>query len=108
MYVNDLLSSGRIPDLFTKEEYDGIFTSLRTAAQVEGIPDNRDSMMNFFISRVRCNLHLVLCFSPVGDLFRQRARKFPGIFLPLLHNVLFAPPSPESAVRVKNLQSTLR
>jgi dynein heavy chain, axonemal len=79
VYINDLLSSGRIPDLFTKEEYDGIFASLRNLAKAEGIPDGRDSMMNFFIGRVRSNLHVVLCFSPVGDAFRQRARKFPGI-----------------------------
>ena len=79
VYINDLLSSGRIPDLFTKEEYDGIFASLRNVAKAEGIPDGRDSMMNFFINRVRTNLHVVLCFSPVGDAFRQRARKFPGI-----------------------------
>ena len=36
-------------------------------------------MMSFFINRVRANLHVVLCFSPVGDSFRQRSRKFPGI-----------------------------
>ena len=33
----------------------------------------------FFIERVRANLHLVLCFSPVGEKFRQRARMFPGL-----------------------------
>ena len=79
VFLNDLLSSGRIPDLYTKEEYDGIFSSLRAAAKQEGIPDNRESMMNFFISRVRNHLHVILCFSPVGEAFRQRARKFPGI-----------------------------
>ena len=79
VYINDLLSSGRIPDLFTKEDYDGIFASLRNIAKANGVPDNRDSMMDFFINRVRANLHMVLCFSPVGDTFRQRARKFPGL-----------------------------
>mmetsp|Transcript_22072 Transcript_22072/g.16472 ORF Transcript_22072/g.16472 Transcript_22072/m.16472 type:complete len:124 (-) Transcript_22072:571-942(-) len=31
------------------------------------------------MDKVRKNLHLALCFSPVGDAFRFRARKFPGI-----------------------------
>ena len=36
-------------------------------------------MLEFFVSRVRLNLHLVLCFSPVGNVFRVRARRFPGL-----------------------------
>ena len=79
VFINDLLSTARIPDLFTKEDFDGIFSALRSIAKVEGVPDNRDSMMDFFTNRVRANLHLVLCFSPVGESFRQRARKFPGL-----------------------------
>ena len=79
VYINDLLSSGYIPDLFTKEEYDGIFSSMRNVAKADGVPDNRSSMLDYFISKVRSNLHVVLCLSPVGDAFRQRARKFPGI-----------------------------
>lgn len=29
--------------------------------------------------QVRKNLHVVLCFSPVGDKFRVRARQFPAL-----------------------------
>lgn len=36
-------------------------------------------LFDFFLNKVRKNLHLALCFSPVGDAFRFRARKFPGI-----------------------------
>ena len=79
VFVNDLLSSGYIPDLFTQEEYDGIFAALRNEAKAAGVAETRDNMMEFFLTRVRANLHIVLCFSPVGDQFRIRARQFPGI-----------------------------
>ena len=33
----------------------------------------------FHAGRVKNNLHVVLCFSPVGEKFRNRALKFPGL-----------------------------
>ena len=39
-------------------------------AKKEGIDDTPDSMFAFLIERVRTNLHIVLCMSPVGDPFR--------------------------------------
>ena len=36
-------------------------------------------MFEFFLNKVRNKLHINLCFSPVGEAFRYRARQFPGI-----------------------------
>jgi dynein heavy chain, axonemal len=33
----------------------------------------------YFIERVKKNLHIVLCFSPIGDAFRTRVRMFPSL-----------------------------
>ena len=33
----------------------------------------------FFVERVRTNLHVVLCLSPIGDAFRTRQRMFPSL-----------------------------
>jgi dynein heavy chain len=35
--------------------------------------------MKFYMDRVRNNLHVLLCMSPVGDTLASRARKFPGL-----------------------------
>jgi len=79
IYINDMLSSGAIPDLFTREEYDAIFGSIRNAAKAAGYSDDRDGLFGFFIDKVRKNLHYILCHSPVGDAFRIRGRKFPAL-----------------------------
>ena len=42
-------------------------------------PPLRDGIFNHFIGRVRNNLHVVLCMSPVGDAFRSRCRMFPSL-----------------------------
>lgn len=38
-----------------------------------------EDLFNFFLDKARQNFHMTLCFSPVGDLFRKRARMFPGL-----------------------------
>ncbi|CAN0501439.1 unnamed protein product, partial [Scytosiphon promiscuus] len=32
-----------------------------------------------YINRVRTNIHIVLCMSPLGEAFRTRLRMFPSI-----------------------------
>lgn len=79
VYINGMLTSGWIPDLFLKEDLDNILGSISNDAKVEGIPDTPEARTNYFVSRVKRNLHVVLAFSPVGDVFRIRARRFPGL-----------------------------
>ena len=38
---------------------------------------SKDVLYNTFINRVRDNLHIILCMSPVGEAFRSRCRQFP-------------------------------
>lgn len=79
VYINDILSAGYIPDLFAKDEVDGIVGKVRAEAKSNGVEDSPVPIFNFFIDKVRRNLHLALCFSPVGQAFRVRARMFPGL-----------------------------
>lgn len=51
-----------------------IINELRPIARDNKVPETRDAIFNFFIHRVRNNLHIVLCMSPVGDTFRNRCR----------------------------------
>jgi len=74
-----MITSGWIPDLFPKEDIDNILGSISNEAKSAGIPDNHDARISFFVSKVKKNLHVVLAFSPVGDTFRVRARRFPGL-----------------------------
>lgn len=74
-----MLSSGEIADLFAAEDVDGIVNNVRPAVKGEGMVDSKDNCWNFFIGRVKRNLHMALCFSPVGESLRGRARKFPAL-----------------------------
>lgn len=73
-YINDLLSSGEVAELYTMDEKELIINAVRGKVKAEGKSDSRDSCWNWFIEKVRQNLHMTLCFSPVGDSLRRRAR----------------------------------
>ncbi|NXF83974.1 DYH9 protein, partial [Sclerurus mexicanus] len=77
--VNDFLASGEIPDLFPEEEVENIISSVRYEVKGQGLVDSREICWKFFIERVRRQLKVVLCFSPVGSKLRIRSRRFPAI-----------------------------
>ncbi|XP_029367943.1 dynein heavy chain 6, axonemal [Echeneis naucrates] len=78
--INNMLNSGEVPNLFEKDELEQVLAATRPQAKEAGISEeNRDEVFQYFISRVREKLHIVLCMSPVGDAFRSRCRMFPSL-----------------------------
>lgn len=79
IYINDLLASGNIPDLFATDEVDNIVNSVANKVKASGQEPSRSNCWDYYIHEIKRNLHVVLAFSPVGDDFRTRARKFPAL-----------------------------
>uniref|UniRef100_H2Y9A0 Dynein axonemal heavy chain 11 n=1 Tax=Ciona savignyi TaxID=51511 RepID=H2Y9A0_CIOSA len=77
--INDHLAMGEISDLFTDEETEDIINGVRNEVRAQGLFDSRENCWKFFLDRVRNQLKIVLCFSPVGSTLRVRARKFPAL-----------------------------
>ncbi|XP_055955514.1 dynein axonemal heavy chain 5 isoform X2 [Patella vulgata] len=80
-YLNNMLSSGVVANLFARDEMDEILGELVPIMKKEfpRRPPSNENLYEYYLSRVRNNLHISLCFSPVGEKFRQRALKFPGL-----------------------------
>eukprot|EP00198_Chlamydomonas_reinhardtii_P010624 XP_001699961.1 dynein heavy chain 4 [Chlamydomonas reinhardtii] len=80
--VNSLLNSGEVPNLFPHDERSAICEAVRAAfkrAQPAVADPSPATLWSFFVGRCRANLHVVLAFSPAGDAFRERLRRFPSI-----------------------------
>ena len=69
--VSNLLSSGEVPNIYTADELGGVCSSVEKPAKDAGIPFGPQALYEFFISRVRENLHaarhastmlLIVCF----------------------------------------------
>lgn len=59
VFINDLLSSGEIPDLFPIEDRDDIINSMRAETKAAGLLDSNENCWGTFIKKVKENLHMV-------------------------------------------------
>lgn len=77
--INNLLNTGEIPNLWLPEDKDKIINGVRPVVIEMKKIDTIETINATFISRVRDNLHITLCMSPVGDTLRVRCRMFPSL-----------------------------
>lgn len=77
--VNNMLTSGMVPALYSDDERDQIIMNLSDeASKVVGVP-TKEAVWQYFVSKCSNNLHVVMAMSPVGDALSKRCRNFPGI-----------------------------
>ena len=78
--LNSVLNTGEVTNLFPSEELDALINDLRPEVVNQmKLPDSKDIIYATFVQRVRNNLHIILCMSPVGDALRIRCRMFPSL-----------------------------
>lgn len=69
-YINMILSTGEIPGLLAKDEKEVWLGEIRNDYVKEkglgNVDPPQSDLYNYFVERLRDNLHVVLCFSPVG------------------------------------------
>lgn len=77
--VAGLLTTGDVPNLFEDQDIELINDKFRGVCVSENLPTTKVSVYARFVKEVRSNLHLVLAFSPIGEVFRSRMRMFPSL-----------------------------
>lgn len=81
--INNLLNAGEVPNLYPTDEKVEICEKMRqfdrTRDRLKQTDGSLVALFNYFIQRVRQQLHIVLALSPIGNSFRNRLRKFPSL-----------------------------
>ncbi|XP_061623123.1 dynein axonemal heavy chain 10-like [Phyllopteryx taeniolatus] len=77
--INNMLTSGIVPALFSDDEKESILNQLRDEALKMGFAPSKDSVWQYFVNKSASNLHIILAMSPVGHTLRTRCRNFPGL-----------------------------
>ena len=71
VFNNDMLPSGRVLDLFPKDESDGLLGKIKIEAKSVNYCDSQDQLSDIFLDKCKKNLHIGLCFSPIGKRSEQ-------------------------------------
>ncbi|TPX37761.1 hypothetical protein SeMB42_g06896 [Synchytrium endobioticum] len=79
--IASLLNSGDVPNIFANDEKQSIIEKCTADAMDQGKAGDGSpaAIYNYFVGRVRNNLHIILCMSPIGDAFRSRLRQFSAL-----------------------------
>ncbi|EUB55933.1 Dynein heavy chain 5, axonemal [Echinococcus granulosus] len=79
--LNNMLASGEVAGLFARDEIDEILSDLAQPMKHEcpRVPPTNENLYEYYMRRVSRNLHVCLCFSPIGQKFRTRSLRFKSL-----------------------------
>eukprot|EP00928_Gymnodinium_smaydae_P021973 TRINITY_DN18608_c0_g3_i2.p1 TRINITY_DN18608_c0_g3~~TRINITY_DN18608_c0_g3_i2.p1 ORF type:complete len:2564 (-),score=332.72 TRINITY_DN18608_c0_g3_i2:161-7795(-) len=97
-YMNSILATGEVSGLFQKDERDTACAEVRNdfVHDYPGGDENPVRLWMYFLDRLKDNLHICLCFSPLHPRFAVRAQMFPAVFNAV--NINWFLPWPEEAL----------
>ncbi|KAJ3042257.1 Cytoplasmic dynein 2 heavy chain 1 [Rhizophlyctis rosea] len=76
--INSLLSGGEVPGLYSQDELDAVLNSLKDEHSQDGF---RGSLFEYFISRIRKHLHVVLLFDCTSPTFVASCEANPALYI---------------------------
>eukprot|EP00794_Sanderia_malayensis_P012733 gene12733-14038_t len=77
--INGILNSGDVPNIYAIDELDNIYTAMKPVVLDEGLQPTKANLFSTYTKRIKTNIHLVICMSPIGEVFRSRLRQFPSL-----------------------------
>lgn len=77
--ISSILNAGDVPNLWQADERQDIIEKISKEAFAHASQTSPMAVYQVFLERVKQNLHLILCFSPIGDGFRSRLRDFSAL-----------------------------
>jgi dynein heavy chain len=77
--INNVLNSGDVPNIYAFEDLDRIYHNMKPAVLDAGLQPTKANLFSAYTKKVRSNIHMVICMSPLGEVFRSRLRQFPSL-----------------------------
>jgi dynein heavy chain len=75
-----MLNGGVVPNLYSSEDLGKLREDLRKPFKRDGgTTETPDALNDYFFNKVKDNLHLSICMSPLGKGFKDYIRMFPAL-----------------------------
>lgn len=77
--INNVLNSGDVANLYNDKDMEDIITNCKGDCAKKNLQPNKMNIFSMYLARVKRNIHIVICMSPIGDAFATRLRMFPSL-----------------------------
>ncbi|KAL6609170.1 dynein heavy chain and region D6 of dynein motor-domain-containing protein [Neocallimastix sp. 'constans'] len=76
--INNMLNTGDVPMIYSVDEMENILNTYKQKVIEAGEIPTRENIFSKYVNNVQNHLHIILCMSPIGEVFRNRLRMFPS------------------------------
>ena len=76
--INNMLNTGDVPMIYSIDEMENILNTYKQKVIEAGEIPTRENIFSKYVNNVQNHLHIILCMSPIGEVFRNRLRMFPS------------------------------
>ena len=77
--INGILNAADVPNLYKKEDFEVIMEVGEKECNARGVAPTTMNRFTCYVNRVKMNIHMDIAMSPLGEVFRNRLRKFPSL-----------------------------
>jgi dynein heavy chain len=77
--INSILNSGDVTNLYQEKDFEEIMNQCKGDCIKRNLQPNKMNIFTTYLSRVKRNIHIVMCMSPLGEAFATRLRMFPSL-----------------------------
>lgn len=77
--IQNMLNGGIVPNIYPADELQRVRDEMKSILKKQLTIDNPDQLNEFFFNRVKDNMHLSICMSPIGKRFRNYTRNYPAL-----------------------------
>jgi dynein heavy chain len=78
--IQNMLNGGVVPNIYTADEMAQLRDALRRPyKRMVGGVETAENLDAFFFGNIKDNMHLSICFSPIGQAFKDYCKQYPAL-----------------------------